>query len=102
MKIKYQTLLDCKPLIFMDKIFRLFGYCIVLECDLDTGLYNNYFIDKVFKTKTTKPIGWYYYKVLCELGWKFRNVTIKGWDLYYWALNKMCNKYKINLYGQKL
>jgi len=49
-----------------------------------------------------KPIGWYYYKILCELGWKFRNSTIKGWDLYYWSLNKMCNKYRINLYGQKL
>ena len=47
-----------------------------------------------------KPIGWYFYKIICEIGWKFRNIL--NWDLYYWALHKMCNKYKINLYGQKL
>lgn len=52
--------------------------------------------------KSPKPLGWWYHKVMCELGWKLRNKTIKGWDIYYHHLNKMCDKYKINLYGKPL
>lgn len=48
--------------------------------------------------KANKPLGWWYYKILCELGWKLRNII--GWKMYYSNLNKMCNKYRINLYGE--
>lgn len=44
-----------------------------------------------------KPIGWWYHKILCEIGWKIRNIF--GWGVYYRHLNKMCDKYNINLYG---
>lgn len=52
------------------------------------------------KNPYQKPIGWWYYKILCEIGWSLRNVL--KWNLYYWALNKMCSKYKINLYGNNI
>lgn len=50
-----------------------------------------------------KPIGWWYHKILCELGWKIRNFpALLGWRIYYKHLNKMCRKYNINLYGMKI
>lgn len=49
-----------------------------------------------------KPIGWWYYKIMCEIGWKFRNTFEFGWDMYYKNLNKMCDTYNINLYGDIL
>lgn len=52
--------------------------------------------------KTKKPLMWWYYKILCEFGWSFRNYNILGWIIYYKNLNKMCDKYKINLYGNEL
>jgi hypothetical protein len=52
--------------------------------------------------KTKKPIGWWYHKVLCEFGYSLRNYTYWGWSMYYKHLSKMCNKYKINLYGDKI
>ena len=48
------------------------------------------------KTKTKKPIGWWYYKIMCELSY---NIYGSGGG-YYYFLNKMCDKYKINLYGE--
>jgi len=45
-----------------------------------------------------KPVMWYYHKAMCEIGWKLRNRF--GWDMYYYHLNIMCKKYRINFYGE--
>lgn len=50
-------------------------------------------------SKHKKPLKWWYYKFLCELGWVFR-----GYDcskFYYNHLGKMC-ELGFNLYGDKL
>ena len=51
-----------------------------------------------------KPIGWWYFKLLCELGYfiekKFNSVY--GMKLYYKNLKKMSAKYGINIYGKKI
>jgi hypothetical protein len=47
-----------------------------------------------------KPLGWWYHKIMCEIGWSLRNTA--HWDLYYCHLAKMCSKYHINLYGEPL
>lgn len=52
------------------------------------------------QTKFKKPLGWWYHKIMCEIGWSIRN--IHNWSMYYNHLNKMCDKYKINLYGNKI
>lgn len=50
------------------------------------------------KTKFIKPIGWWYHKIMCELKY-----SLKGSDKgYYRHLNKMCDNYKINLYGERM
>ena len=49
-----------------------------------------------------KPFGWWYHWLLCEAGWFLRNRIDCGWSMYYRHLNKMCDKYKITLYGRKL
>ena len=46
MKVKYKTLLNNKVLISIDKVFRFFGYCIVLIGNTETGLVDKFFIDK--------------------------------------------------------
>lgn len=46
--IKADTLLKNKPLIFLDKIIRYFGYCIVIICDSETRLVNKVFLDKTY------------------------------------------------------
>ena len=51
------------------------------------------------ENKKKKPLGWYYHKLICEIGWKIRNII--NWDLYYHHLNKMC-EYGFNLYGEKI
>ena len=38
--MKYIKLLNSKPLVFVDKILRAFGYYIELTVDMDTGEYN--------------------------------------------------------------
>lgn len=48
--------------------------------------------------KGNKPIGWWYHKIMCELSWHC--VDHNKW--YYYHLNKMCDKYNINLYGEDL
>ena len=50
------------------------------------------------KTKFRKPIGWWYHKILCELMY----YIFGGNKYYYNQLKKMCDKYMINLYGEKL
>lgn len=45
--------------------------------------------------KGSKPIGWWYHKVLCEFFYNIGNN-----DLYYKHLNIMVKKYKFNLYGE--
>lgn len=59
-------------------------------------------MNSTINLKPKKPLGWWYHKILCELGWKLRNATSDGWDIYYCHLNKMCNNYKINLYGERI
>ncbi len=54
-------------------------------------------------SKGKKPLGWWRYKFLCELGYfleKNFNSTY-GMKMYYGNLNKMCRKYNLNLYGDK-
>lgn len=52
-------------------------------------------------SKTKKPFGWWYHKIMCEIGWCLRKTKI-GWKMYYDHLNIMCSKYKINIYGQRI
>jgi len=47
--INYEILLRNKVLIFIDKIFRLFGKCIVLHCNIDTKECNGFHIDNCVK-----------------------------------------------------
>ena len=49
------------------------------------------------KTKFRKPIGWWYHKIMCEIMYALSGAG-KG---YYYHLEKMWKKYKINLYGEK-
>ena len=48
--------------------------------------------------KGYKPLGWWYHKIMCELKY---DIYGSG-KAYYFHLDKMCDKYKINLYGQKI
>ena len=50
------------------------------------------------KTKFRKPIGWWYHKIMCELKYHLEG---SGKE-YYYHLNKMCDNYKINLYGERM
>lgn len=49
-------------------------------------------------TKFKKPLGWWYHKVMCELKYHLKG----GGTGYYYHLNKMCDNYHINLYGERL
>jgi len=53
-------------------------------------------------TKTKKPIGWWYHKIMCEIGyWIEQNfASLNGMAMYYKHLNIMVGKYEINLYGE--
>ncbi|WP_461042840.1 hypothetical protein [Spirosoma harenae] len=42
-----------------------------------------------------RPIGWWYHKILCDLGWRISQ------KLYYKHLHIMNRQYGINLYGQR-
>lgn len=48
--------------------------------------------------KGKKPVGWWFHKIMCETAYALRGSG--SW--YYYHLDKMCNKYQINLYGKKL
>jgi len=48
-------------------------------------------------TTYSKPFGWWYNKILCEVVWAFGN---RG-KYYYLFLNRLC-KYGYNLYGEKI
>lgn len=48
--------------------------------------------------KGKKPIGWWYHKIMCEFGWAIRKYN-SSQSMYYKHLNKMCDKYHLNLYG---
>jgi len=50
------------------------------------------------RTSFKKPIGWWYHKIMCEIMYYFRGAG----NSYHYHLKKMCDKYKINLYGEKL
>lgn len=41
----YNRILENKMLIFIDKLFRLFGKCIVLHCDTKTKECSGFHID---------------------------------------------------------
>ena len=49
------------------------------------------------RTKYKKPIGWWYHKIMCELEYHLYG----GGPRYYYHLDKMYFKYKINLYGER-
>ena len=56
------------------------------------------------ETKNIKPFGWWIHKILCEFGyWVYETFnSVLGQKMYYYHLNKMCEDYKINLYGEDL
>jgi hypothetical protein len=65
----------------------------------------SFFIGRIYAkwspvSEGRKPLGWWRYKILSEIGWMFRNRI--GFSMYYDNLNKMCRKYKTNLYGDKI
>lgn len=47
--INYNRLLENKILIFIDKLFRLIGKCIVLHCNTDTEKCYGFHIDNCTK-----------------------------------------------------
>jgi len=47
--MKADKLLKNKHLIFLNKIFRLFGYSIFIECDADTMIVSKINIDKIYQ-----------------------------------------------------
>jgi hypothetical protein len=53
-----------------------------------------------------KPMGWWYHKILAEISYKIScyEGNITSWFLrkYYFHLNKMCDEYKIDLYGREI
>jgi len=50
-----------------------------------------------------KPIGWWWHKVFCELGyWLYEKGNLGGMRTYYYHLSKMIKEYGINLYGEKI
>jgi len=50
--------------------------------------------------KGPKPFMWWFHKIMCEIWWSMRNISND--DMYYYHLNIMNEKYKINLYGEKI
>ena len=46
MKVNYEKLLANKILIFIDKVFRFFGHCIVLNCNTETKICTHFYIKK--------------------------------------------------------
>jgi hypothetical protein len=46
MKVNYNKVLKNKILISIDKIFRFFGYCIVLVVNTNTNFLESFHIDK--------------------------------------------------------
>lgn len=49
--------------------------------------------------KHSKPLNWWYHKIICEIGWAIRH---RGYgEMYYSHLAKCC-KTGFNLYGQKI
>lgn len=53
-------------------------------------------------SKGKKPIGWWYHKIMCELGYWLYWKCNCSMGMYYAHLNKLCDKYKINLYGEPI
>ena len=51
------------------------------------------------QVKQAKPLKWYYYKFLCDIGWKLRGSF--GWKLYYDNLEKLA-KCGFNIYGEPI
>lgn len=56
------------------------------------------------ENKEPKPLGWWYCKILSEFGWWLRNdIHYRAGDFIYTKyLWKMCDKYKINIYGVRI
>jgi hypothetical protein len=55
---------------------------------------------KVSKTNfKNKPLGWYFHRAMCWIGWQIRHIDY--WHTYHKHLKIMCNKYRINYYGDK-
>lgn len=48
-------------------------------------------------TKGRKPLGWWYYKWIAEIGYYFKGSSS---SMYYDNLTKMYRKYRLNLYGE--
>jgi len=46
-----------------------------------------------------KPLGWWYHKLLCELGWSLRDM-LGSESMYYKHLRVLCDRYGYNLYGE--
>lgn len=49
-----------------------------------------------------KPIGWWYHKIMAELTWWLAKKDMIDFDAYYIHVRSMVNKYKLNLYGEKI
>lgn len=50
--------------------------------------------------KGRKPLGWWYHKIMREFWYEVR--CLNGDSNYYYHLNIMIKKYKINLYSEKI
>lgn len=49
-----------------------------------------------------KKIGWWEHKILAEVGYALRNTVPWGMRLYNYGIRVMVDKYRINIYGQKV
>jgi len=62
---------------------------------------------RTINKKRWRPLGWWFHRALCAIGWQFRHVKVESvacaaWRMYHKHLNAMCDKYGINLYGEPI
>ena len=54
------------------------------------------------KNPKEKPLKWWWYKILCEIGWNIQyKILNKGQGMYYKHLHKLC-ALGWTLYGEKI
>jgi hypothetical protein len=50
--------------------------------------------------KHRRPTGWHLCKILCDISWSLRRWI--GYSSYHYWLDRMCHRYQINYYGQRM
>ena len=110
MKELYQSIINGDT-INMSATFYFMQGVVKIYVSFIVGAYYGYKIHKHFVSKNTsnsiyakpkKPLMWWWHKVMCEIGWSLRFKFDFGSKIYYSHLRIMCDKYGINLYGERV